>query len=79
MIIKRKRAKPRDCREWHTVFLWWPTRISEDRIAWLETVMRRRIVDDEGCWAGGYIYHWEYIWHADFAGYCSWHSDRIRY
>ncbi len=47
-------------KETHRVFLWWPTRINRDEIAWLEFAERHLVVDDEGCWAGGYRAHWEY-------------------
>lgn len=54
---KKRKVNPE---EWHFKFLWWPTRINEFTIVWLETVERKRVVDCEGNWAGGYMWHWEY-------------------
>ncbi len=49
-----------DPEKMHRVFLWWPARVNQHEIAWLEFVDCRLVVDDEGNYAGGYRAHWEY-------------------
>jgi len=33
---------------WHSVFAWWPVRVTPDDIVWLERVLRCRLVRNAG-------------------------------
>lgn len=62
MILNISNQKPPNVYDgqFHSKFAWWPTRIDDNRVAWLEKVNRRYVILDEGTWAGGYKYCWEY-------------------
>ncbi len=60
MRFKITKTERQDPKKPHRAFLWRPARISPHEIAWLETVERRLVVDNEGNYAGGYRDHWEY-------------------
>lgn len=60
MRLTLPKVEPLDVEEWHKVFTLWPVRLDNETVIWLEHVMRKLVVDDEGSWAGGYKAHWEY-------------------
>lgn len=41
---ERKRLRREYLKNWHTWFAWYPVRVSEYKVAWLETVQRRATV-----------------------------------
>lgn len=61
--------KPRpDPESWSSRFAWLPTRISDSHVVWLERYLRRSVTVDEGCWAGGYKWRYEFAQRAGQPG-----------
>lgn len=58
LITKREITSPE---EWHWKFAFFPHRLSRTTIVWLEWYQRRMAVLDEGNWAGGFKFQWEYV------------------